>query len=102
MSINSIDIRNDRESLIVHLDDEDTLFFVVPLEDDDSENWTKVQEWLDDGNEISDRLSYDKLYAHLRKDEYPDITEQLDYIYHNGLTKWKSDMIKPVKDKYPK
>ena len=34
--------------------------------------------------------------------EYPSIAEQLDYIYHNGLTKWKSDMIKPVKDKYPK
>ena len=37
-----------------------------------------------------------------RKSEYPEIAEQLDYIYHNGLTKWKSDMIKPVKDKYPK
>ena len=37
-----------------------------------------------------------------RKNEYPEIAEQLDYIYHNGLTKWKSDMIKPVKDKYPK
>ena len=37
-----------------------------------------------------------------RKSEYPEIAEQLDYIYHNGVTKWKSDMIKPVKDKYPK
>ena len=41
-------------------------------------------------------------YARNRESEYPDIKEQLDYIYHNGLTKWKSDMIKPVKDKYPK
>tara|TARA_A100001391_G_scaffold159667_2_gene118171 strand:- start:1122 stop:1415 length:294 start_codon:yes stop_codon:yes gene_type:complete len=41
-------------------------------------------------------------YQRNRADEYPDIKEQLDYIYHNGLTKWKSDMIKPVKDKYPK
>ena len=41
-------------------------------------------------------------YARNRKDEYPDLEEQLDYIYHNGVTKWKSDMIKPVKDKYPK
>jgi len=41
-------------------------------------------------------------YARNRELEYPDIKEQLDYIYHNGLTKWKSDMIKPVKDKYPK
>ena len=37
-----------------------------------------------------------------RKYEYPSIQDQLDYIYHNGLTKWKSDIIKPVKDKYPK
>ncbi|MCH2507685.1 MAG: hypothetical protein MK035_04325, partial [Dehalococcoidia bacterium] len=41
-------------------------------------------------------------YARNRKDEYHDIAEQLDYIYDNGITKWKSDMIKPVKDKYPK
>jgi len=43
-----------------------------------------------------------KQYSRNRKDEYPDLAEQLDYIYHNGITKWKSDMIKPVKDKYPK
>ena len=41
-------------------------------------------------------------YARNRASEYPDLAEQLDYIYHNGVTKWKSDMIKPVKDKYPK
>tara|TARA_Y100000768_G_scaffold239807_1_gene181632 strand:- start:840 stop:1136 length:297 start_codon:yes stop_codon:yes gene_type:complete len=41
-------------------------------------------------------------YQRNRANEYPDIGEQLDYIYHNGLTKWKSDIIKPVKDKYPK
>ena len=102
MSINSIDIQNDRENLVVHLDGEDILYFEIPREDDGSENWTRVQDWLDAGNEISDRLAYDKVYAHQRKNEYPDIEEQLDYIYHNGLTKWKSDMIKPVKDKYPK
>ena len=41
-------------------------------------------------------------YARNRASEYPDLAEQLDYIYHNGIAKWKSDMIKPVKDKYPK
>ena len=41
-------------------------------------------------------------YERNRKVEYPDLAEQLDYIYHNGIAKWKSDMIKPVKDKYPK
>ena len=39
-------------------------------------------------------------YTKLRK--YPPIQEQLDYIYHHGLQKWKTDIIKPVKDKYPK
>tara|TARA_R100001530_G_C4303557_1_gene151133 strand:- start:5 stop:295 length:291 start_codon:yes stop_codon:yes gene_type:complete len=49
-----------------------------------------------------DRLKPIQAYQDSREKEYPDIKEQLDYIYHNGLTKWKSDMIKPVKDKYPK
>tara|TARA_B100000427_G_C15504512_1_gene593332 strand:+ start:1800 stop:2090 length:291 start_codon:yes stop_codon:yes gene_type:complete len=40
--------------------------------------------------------------AQNRRNEYPSIEDQLDYIYHNGLTKWKSDIIKPVKDKHPK
>ena len=37
-----------------------------------------------------------------RQKEYPSIGDQLDYIYHNGVTKWKADMITPVKTKYPK
>tara|TARA_Y100001933_G_C18558159_1_gene380259 strand:- start:78 stop:401 length:324 start_codon:yes stop_codon:yes gene_type:complete len=37
-----------------------------------------------------------------RKAEYLSWEEQLDYIYHNGITKWKTDHIKPIKDKYPK
>jgi hypothetical protein len=37
-----------------------------------------------------------------RKTEYLSWEEQLDYIYHNGITKWKTDHIKPIKDKYPK
>ena len=41
-------------------------------------------------------------YARNRKAEYPSIQDQLDYIYHNSITKWKSDMIKPVKDAHPK
>ena len=41
-------------------------------------------------------------YKTKRAKEYPSMADQLDYIYHNGLTKWKADMITPVKDKYPK
>ena len=37
-----------------------------------------------------------------RRAEYLSWEEQLDYIYHNGITKWKTDHIKPIKDKYPK
>jgi len=33
---------------------------------------------------------------------YPSVKDQLDYIYHNGIAKWKSDIIKPVKDAHPK
>ena len=49
------------------------------------------------------QTEYDnKAYARNRAAEYPSIADQLDYIYHNGLTKWKSDIINPVTDKYPK
>jgi hypothetical protein len=43
-----------------------------------------------------------KSYAQDRLNEYPSIQDQLDYIYHNGIAKWKSDMVKPVKDAHPK
>lgn len=41
-------------------------------------------------------------YKYQRAKEYPAITDQLDYIYHNGIDAWKTDMIDPVKSKYPK
>ena len=37
-----------------------------------------------------------------RLNAYPSLGDQLDYIFHNGVDAWKSDMIQPVKDKYPK
>ena len=49
------------------------------------------------------QADYDaKQYQRDRANEYPPIGDQLDYIYHNGVTKWKTDMITPVKEKYPK
>lgn len=39
---------------------------------------------------------------HTKLRVYPSISDQLDYIYHNGIEAWKTDMIKPIKDKYPK
>ena len=41
-------------------------------------------------------------YARNRKEEYPDWDVQLDYIFHNGVEKWKTDIVQPIKDKYPK
>ena len=41
-------------------------------------------------------------YSRSRQLEYPPIVDQLDYIYHNGLDKWKTDVIDPIKTKYPK
>tara|TARA_B100001287_G_C22637654_1_gene508433 strand:- start:643 stop:942 length:300 start_codon:yes stop_codon:yes gene_type:complete len=41
-------------------------------------------------------------YQRDRAAAYPDWGTQLDYIYHNGLDKWKTDIVDPVKSKYPK
>ena len=42
-----------------------------------------------------------KAYQRNRKSEYPQLADQLDEIYHNGIDSWKAE-IKKVKDKYPK
>ena len=63
----------------------------VPSESDFNDGVTKTEE------------EYDALQYHRdREPEYPSIADQLDYIYHNGIAKWKSDMVKPVKDAHPK
>ena len=40
-------------------------------------------------------------YKSQRRAEYPDMSSQLDDIYHNGIDGWKAS-IKAIKDKYPK
>ena len=40
-------------------------------------------------------------YQRDRAKEYPEIVDQLDDIYHNGIDAWKAT-IKVTKDKYPK
>lgn len=42
-----------------------------------------------------------KTYKELRKDEYPPLEEQLDYIYHNGIDAWRI-MIQEIKDRHPR
>ena len=41
-------------------------------------------------------------YARNRAAEYPDWGVQLNKIYDDGLTKWKTEMVDPVKAKFPK
>ena len=41
-------------------------------------------------------------YARNRQVEYPDWRIQLEKIYNDGLTKWKSEMVDLVKTKWPK
>jgi len=61
-----------------------------------------------DGNKVEIDLSLvdawldPEQYKYQRAKEYPAISDQLDYIYHNGIDAWKTDMIDPVKTKYPK
>jgi len=43
-----------------------------------------------------------KAYQRSRAAEYPPLAEQLDYIYHNGVEAWKTDIIDPIKARYPK
>ena len=43
-----------------------------------------------------------KKYQRDRAAEFPSYGEQLDYIYHHGVAKWKTDIVQPVKDKFPK
>ena len=48
------------------------------------------------------KADYDaKEYQRKRKAEYPSIEDQLDDLYHNGISGW-SATIKSTKDKYPK
>ena len=62
-----------------------------PTDEEVETEWAKMQ------------AEYDaQEYARNRATEYPAMGDQLDYIFHNGIAKWKTDMIAPVKAKYPK
>lgn len=102
MSIWHVNIELDRKKYCVHLQDEPELFFQVPIEKDESDNWGRLQAWLDEGNEIVDDMCcQDTHYIAQRKAEYPSFADQLDKIFHEGVDAWKAD-IQAVKDKYPK
>tara|TARA_R100001510_G_C7472548_1_gene88171 strand:+ start:14 stop:298 length:285 start_codon:yes stop_codon:yes gene_type:complete len=64
-------------------------------------------EWLNGTKEISKADIKAKMtaiaYIGKRQPEYPSIGDQLDALYHGGVfPKEMADLIKSVKDKYPK
>ena len=61
-------------------------------------DFTYCQEW---GLTINDAV-VDRVVLDLRKKAYPSWQDQLDYIYHNGVDDWKTNIITPIKEKYPK
>ena len=61
-------------------------------------DFTYCQAWgLTVDDDVIDRVILD-----LRKKAYPSWEDQLDYIYHNGVDDWKTNIITPIKEKYPK
>ena len=49
------------------------------------------------------KTAYDlKAYARARAEAYPSWEKQLEKIFDDGIEKWKSEMIQPVKDANPK
>lgn len=86
----------DSESNVINIGDWDDKGGLNPMPD----GATEKDETVITGGDGS--LIAEEDYRKARKSEYPAIGDQLDYIYEHGLDAWKSDMIKPVKDKYPK
>jgi hypothetical protein len=56
-----------------------------------------------DAKKIELEAEYDaQEYARNRKAEYPDWGTQLEKIADDGIDAWKTDMLEPVKAKFPK
>ena len=85
----------------------------VKLQDDSNGQGAYIKEWnLGISQPTTEQIaSYEtaanteealQVVLNNRRTEYPDWGTQLDYIYHNGIDKWKTDIVDPVKTKYPK
>jgi hypothetical protein len=59
---------------------------------------SELQQIKNEYNEYIESTQYIKN----REREYPTVQYQLDYIYDYGIEAWKNNVIKPIKDKYPK
>ena len=69
---------------------------------EDGTQITLVQSNIDAARTAIDNELIATKYQRDRAAEYPAWGTQLDYIYHNGIEKWKTDIVDPVKAKYPK
>ena len=67
----------------------------LPISDDDFEQMV-----VDCANNKFNEQEFG--YIQKRQEAYPAIGEQLDYIFHNGLEAWKTDIIQPIKNQFPK
>ena len=68
-------------------------------------HWISTDTTAPTENEIAAKLTELKAatkHKIQRQTEYPSWEDQLDYIYHNGIDKWKADIVDPGKAKYPK
>ena len=79
---------------------------VITISDDyydgDGVTVTVDQAQVDAARATLDAEAVANAYQEERRRAYPSIRDQLDYIYHNGIDKWKTDIVDPVKTKYPK
>tara|TARA_Y100000289_G_C3815929_1_gene96156 strand:+ start:253 stop:543 length:291 start_codon:yes stop_codon:yes gene_type:complete len=82
---------------------------VITIDDDSNEildvngNQIAIEQSKIDEARVALNAEYEKTkYKEQRLFEYPSWADQLDYIYHNGIDKWKTDIVDPVKKKYPK
>ena len=74
----------------------------IPLNPENSDYQQFIQDVAEQGIDIVEGPDVvEPSYSELRTSEYPPITDQLDKIYHSGVTAWKKD-IKEIKDKHPK
>ena len=80
----------------------DDLSTIRWIEDDKDGKGLPTEKEVEDTRAIMQVEHDAQEYARNRKTEYPDTGTQFNKIYDDGVTKWKSEMIDPVKTKWPK
>ena len=87
----------------LNVGDELATISVVTLSGEEVRPMTQAEVDLHNSDcDTYEKWEAEEKYKEDRKAEYPPMEDQLDYIFHHGVEKWKEDMIIPVKNKYPK